>query len=191
MGLLQEINTTAQLHEQQMDIFSSNVALLSENIDESSEFITEAITNWLAKVGKVVGGGNLDPEKAKSVSEILGAVSALGNPDTAAAFDEKGDLGTVLYKASSQNPQESNAALKRLREIGRHESARTYTQQAAQAMTDPAAFNSYVNKAKVDIDRIMRIKLSKEKQQTPANTQQPTTKVPTRATTQAAPGVNI
>lgn len=202
MGLLQEINITAQLHEQQVEIFSSNVELLSENINESSEFITEAITNWLAKVGKVVGGGKLDPEKAKSVSEILGAVTALGNPDTAAAFDEKGDLGTVLYKASSQNPQESNAALKRLREIGRHESARTYTQQAAQAMTDPATFSDYVNKAKTDIDNTMRTKLAKEKQQTQQTPDAPQTPQAGGAgatsatqaaasTTQAAPGVNV
>lgn len=193
MSLLQEVNTTVLLHEQQVEIFSSNVELLSENINESHEFITEAITNWLAKVGKVVGGGKLDPEKAKSVSEILGAVTALGNPDTAAAFDEKGDLGTVLYTASSKNPQESNAALKRLREIGRHESARTYTQQAAQAMTDPAKFGEYVNKAKQDIDRIMRTSLAKEqKQQVPndAQAQSPVTQGTTQAT-QAAPGVNL
>lgn len=197
MSLLQEINTGAQLHEQQVDTFNTNVALLSENINESSGFITEAITNWLAKVGKVVGGGRLDPEKAKSVSEILGAVSALGNADTAAAFDEKGDLGTVLYKASSQDPQESNAALKRLREIGRHESARTYTQQAAQAMTDPATFTEYVQKAKTAIDQTMRTTLAKEKQRSPNAEQQvkPQQKgaaiVAAGAPTQAAPGVTI
>lgn len=185
MSLLKNINDTVTLQEHEVNTISANVDLLSENIDENFGFITEAITQWLAKVGKVVGGGRLDPEKAKSVAEILGAISALGNPDTAAAFDEKGDLGTVLYMASSANPQESNAALKRLREIGRHESARTYTQQATQAMQDPTAFTDYVNKTKTDIDRVMRTKLAKEKgatqQQAPAAQQQ--------SPVQTAPGV--
>jgi len=188
MSLLQDINTKVILQEHEVDTISTNITLLSENIDENSEFITEAITQWLAKVGKVVGGGKLDPEKSKSVSEILGAVSALGNPDTAAAFDEKGDLGTVLYMASSANPQESNAALKRLREIGRHESARTYTQQAAAAMQDPAAFANYVNKAKTDIDRVMRMKLSKEKGAT--QQQQQPAPASSQTSVQTAPGVS-
>jgi hypothetical protein len=184
MTLLQEVNNTVKSHEQEVSIINNNINLLSENIEESSEFITEAITNWLAKVNKVVGGGRLDPEKQKSVSEILGAVSALGNPDTAAAFNEKGDLGTVLFMASSKNPQESNAALKRLREIGRHESARTYTSQAQQAMNDPSAFTEFVNKAKVAIDRVMRSNLAKEK----SATQDPITNNP--AETGTAPAAN-
>lgn len=187
MSLIKDINDTVALHEHEVNVISANITLLSENIDENSEFITEAITQWLAKVGKVVGGGRLDPEKAKSVAEILGAVSALGNPDTAAAFDEKGDLGTVLYMASSANPQESNAALKRLREIGRHESARTYTQQATQSMQDPTAFAEYVNKAKTNIDRVMRTKLSKEKGAT--QQQSPAAKTQGQTPVQTAPGV--
>jgi len=191
MSLIQDINKSVKLHEQQADVFTMNVVLLSEDINESPEFITEAITNWLAKVGNVVGGGKLDPEKAKSVSEILGAVTALGNADTAAAFDEKGDLGTVLYKASSQNPQESNAALKRLREIGRHESARTYTQQAAQAMTDPATFAKYAQKAKGEIDQTMRTLLAKQKNKNPSGQQQQAPAGATTSPTQTAPGVTI
>lgn len=163
MSLIQEVNEHAKLNEQEVQTTESNIAKLTENINESQEFITEAITQWLSKVTGVVGKGNLDPSKAKSVAEILGAVTALGSDDIASAFDDKGDLGSVLYSASSSNPQESNAALKRLREIGRHESAKSFTAKATQAMSDPKKFAEYVTTASNSIDRVMRTKMAHEK----------------------------
>lgn len=166
MTLLNQINEDVNAQIIFKNKVDANVALLAEDINKSESFIAEAITNWLAKVNGVVTGGKLDPQKGQSVAEILGATIALSDSDTASAFDDKGDLGTVLYMASSKNPQESNAALKRLREIGRHPSVRSYTKQAKEAMADPAAFKTLINNTKSNIDKVMRTKLSKEKQKT-------------------------
>ena len=181
--LLQEINNEAANQIVETNHFVSNVMMIVECIvsDESNEevisgeLVVEAITNWLAKAANIATKGTIDPAKKKSVAEIMGAVTALGDKDLAGAFNDKGDLGTMLYSAGSANASDSNAALKRLREIGRHPSVKTFTQAALTKMEDPTNFGAYVQGLSQKIDQMMRTSLHREKNSRPLPISKPKT----------------
>ena len=128
------------------------------------EQLSETVTEWLAKVRNTVGKGTLDPNKKVGVTRVLGALMAMSNPDIADALNEKGDLGTVLYSVGGENKQDSNAALQRLAQLGRHPSVKSFTEKAAQVIDDPDAATLLTKQVQGKIDQVMRKTLAQERQ---------------------------
>jgi hypothetical protein len=134
-SLLFEINEQADIAVAESVIVATNVDYLAEYLEMSTGQLNEAISTWLAKVRNTVATGKLNPDKKDSVVKILGALSALSNPDLAAALDEKGDLGTILITmAGDQDKVKSNAGLQRLLMIGNHPSVKAFITNAQKAM---------------------------------------------------------
>jgi hypothetical protein len=133
-SLLFEINEQADIAVAESVIVATNVDYLAEYLEMSTGQLNEAISTWLAKVRNTVATGKLNPDKKDSVVKILGALSALSNPDLAAALDEKGDLGTILFNAGDQDKVKSNAGLQRLLMIGNHPSVKAFITNAQKAM---------------------------------------------------------
>ena len=158
-SLLLEIKRRSDENE----VIGKNITLLSEKYSISVEILNEAVTTWLAKVRNATAAGKLDPAKKDSVASILGALSAISNPDLADALDERGDLGTVLFNVSSDDRGRSNAALQRLLLIGREPSIKTFVGNALKAMDDPQAIDRMTKQIQTKIEPIMNKKLAAER----------------------------
>lgn len=167
MSILKQINETVTATMLEDQTILTNLALL----EADSELLTEAITHWLAKLRSLLAKGPLDPQQKQGAAYVLAAVDALSDPDIAAAFDEKEDLGTVLYAASGNDPANSQAAIQRLIQIGRHPSSRKYLEQAQQVLDNPQEATQFASQLQMKIDRIMQQKLAKEKTSSTAKTE--------------------
>lgn len=163
MDLLSQINEQVNVTMAENAVISNNITLLAEHLSLSMEQLNEAITTWLSKVRNTIGTGKLDPAKKDSVVSILGALSALSNPDLADALDEKGDLGTILYNAGGKDKLKSNAALQRLLMIGREPSVKAFVANAMKAAEDPHAAEALTKQIQVKIEPIMNKKLAIER----------------------------
>ena len=166
-SLLLQINEQANSTLVENEIIAANLDLLTEHLSMSTEQLNEAITSWLAKVRASTGAGKLDPAKKDSVSKILGALSAISNPDLADALDDKGDLGTILFNAGDKDKTKSNAGLQRLLMIGRDPSVRSFVANAAKAIDDPQAVDSLTKQIQTKIEQVMNKKLAIERRQAP------------------------
>ena len=164
MSLLQQLNENANKIIAEQEVILENFDRFNGSIEATAEPLNEAATEWLATLRGVLGKGTLDPNKKQNASYILGALMALSNADLVDALDDKGDIGTVLYNASNKdNPQESKAAMKRLMQMGRHPSIKTFVAKAMAAMDDPKQSTKLIGQVQSKIDQTMRAKLAKEK----------------------------
>ena len=164
-SLLHQLNEAANETLAEEELISRNIVRLietSEGLD--LEQINETITSYLNTAARAAEGGKLDDSQKENVASVFAAVAALINPDLADAFDERNDLGAILYKADAGGDEAGNAALNRLREIGNHPSARTFKQQAIQAVNDPARIKSMADKLRIKIEPIMNKKISAMRQ---------------------------
>jgi len=162
-SLLFQINETANDVVVENAIIDENIDFLTEYLSMTTEQLNEAVTTWLAKVRNVISNGNFDPSKKESVIKILGALSAITNPDLASALDDKGDLGTILYNAGDKDPAKSNQALQRLVAIGNHPSVKSFTSQAAKAVEDPQMIDTFTKQIQSKIEPILNKKLGMER----------------------------
>jgi len=168
-SLLFEINEQANDVVAESIIVATNVDLLTEYLEMSTGQLNEAISTWLAKVRNTVATGKLDPDKKDSVIKILGALSALSNPDLADALDEKGDLGTILFNAGDKDKIKSNAGLQRLLMIGNHPSVKTFVANAQKAMQQVDVMGNtqpielLTKKIQAQLEPIMNKKLATER----------------------------
>jgi hypothetical protein len=162
MNLLQQINE--HMNEQQMFEQQSTIKIsrMLEGTKLTNEILTEAITNWLAKLRGVVAKETMKPQEKQPAAEILGAVIALTQPGIASAFNDRNDIGTVLNLAAGQNKDMSRAALKRLQNIGNHESVAQYTEEALEALDDITKLTELTKRVQIKIDQLMRRNLAKE-----------------------------
>lgn len=178
--LLLEINEQADNVVAENAIIDHNLTLLSEYLSLSAEQLNEAVTSWLAKIrglsaaGKFAGkmgrgATGIPAEKKDAVAKILGALDAITNPDLADALDEKGDLGSILLKVSSENKDESNAALHRLLGIGNHPSVKSFVENAQKVMqsievrNNTQPFEALTKKIQAKIEPIMNKKVATER----------------------------
>ena len=168
-SLLFEINEQANDVVAESIIVATNVDLLTEYLEMSTGQLNEAISTWLAKVRNTVATGKLDPDKKDSVIKILGALSALSNPDLADALDEKGDLGTILFNAGDKDKIKSNAGLQRFLMIGNHPSVKTFVANAQKAMQQVDVMGNtqpielLTKKIQAQLEPIMNKKLATER----------------------------
>ena len=173
-SLLFEINEQADIVVAEAVVIANNVEILAEYLSMSTDQLNEAISTWLAKVRGTISTGKLDPKKKDSVTKILGALSALSNPDLAAALDEKGDLGTILFNAGDKDQLKSNAGLQRLLMIGNHPSVKAFVANAEKAMQQVDVMGNtqpievLTKKIQAQLEPIMNKKLTAERK-----TQQP------------------
>jgi len=176
MKILQQINETVNAVNKQHQIVSTNIDIvLEKSTDLTADQLNEAVTNWLARLRGAAEKGNVDPSKKQGIAYVLGALMALSDPNIADALDERNDLGTMLYAVSSDNKEDSKAALQRLVQIGRHPSLKSYVAQASETLDNPDTINQVANQLQTKIDQVMRSKLSKERQTTQSNQAQQTT----------------
>ena len=166
-SFVKSIIEEAEKLQKEQKLIENNILLLIEQSEdiENVEQLNEAVTTWLAKVRNAVATNKLKPELKRSVAEILGALEAISNEDFAEALDEKGDLGVILYNVSGKDPDLSNAALKRLREIGRNPSLKQFVANALAILDDPTKIDSYTKKIQAKIEPVMNKKLNRERKQ--------------------------
>jgi len=162
-NLLNELNETAVANDSTEALIENNLNLLCECEDISYEELNEAITNWIVQKMNQIQSGSLPQEELKSTALIFGALNAVQNDDIASAFDTKSDLGTTLANVYGNNEESSQLALNRLKMIGNHPSARTFTKQAAEAIQDPNRIADFAKGLQVPIERVMNARLAKEK----------------------------
>lgn len=162
-SLLFQINEHANNTIVESAIINDNIDILTEYLSMSTDQLNEAVTTWLAKVRTVISNGKLDPSKKDSIIKILGALAAVSNPDLADALDAKGDLGTILFNAGDKDNMKSNAGLQRLLMIGRDPSVKTFVANAAKAVEDPQAIDTFTKQIQAKIEPIMNKKLGKER----------------------------
>jgi hypothetical protein len=164
-SLLQKINESANESEAEADLISRNIFRLMETSEGIElEQINETITSYLNTAARAAEGGKLDDSQKENVASVFAAVAALINPDLADAFDERNDLGAILYKADASGDEAGNAALNRLREIGNHPSAKTFKRQAIEAINDPTRVKRMADKLRIKIEPIMNKKVSAMRQ---------------------------
>lgn len=162
-SLLFEINKQADKTLTENKIISDNIDLLLEYLSMEPEQLNEAISTWLAKVRNTVSSGKMDPEKKNSVVKILGALSAISNPDLADALDEKGDLGTILFNAGGKDKMKSNLGLQSLLMLGNHPSVKAFVNDASRAIDDSQIMDSLTKQIQSKIEPIMNKKLGMER----------------------------
>lgn len=162
-SLLFQINEHANNTIVESAIINDNIDILTEYLSMSTDQLNEAVTTWLAKVRNVISNGKLDPSKKESIIKILGALAAVSNPDLADALDAKGDLGTILFNAGDKDNMKSNAGLQRLLMIGRDPSVKTFVANAAKAVENPQAIDTFTKQIQSKIEPIMNKKLGKER----------------------------
>lgn len=164
-SLLLEINKQADEQIIESKTINDNIDFLTEYLSMSTDQLNEAVTTWLAKVRNAISNGKLDPNKKDAVIKILGALSAITNPDLADALDEKGDLGTILWYAGDKDKTKSNAGLKRLEIIGNHPSVKTFIANAANAVQDPQSIDTFTKQIQARIEPVMNKRLGAERKQ--------------------------
>jgi len=162
-SLLCQINEQTKTVLTENEIINGNIGRLTEYLSMSTEQLNEAITTWLVKVRNTITSGKLDPAKKDSVVKILGALSAISNPDLADALDEKGDLGTILFNAGDQDNIKSNAGLQRLLMVGNDPSVRTFVTNALKAVEDVRTIEAFTKQLQSKIEPIMNKKLAIER----------------------------
>lgn len=170
-SLLFELNESANTDIIESQNINAYFDILCEKTSTPIIQLDEAITNWLARVREAAANGNLNPEKKADVAAVLGALLAVSEPDLADALDERGDLGTILAAAGDKDKTTSNAALARLRDMGRHPSVRTFTANAVKALDNQNTVVPFINKIQSKIDRTMNQRLGAERKRN--NEQQP------------------
>jgi len=162
-SLLHEINKQTDDVITEREIISSNINLVANYLSMSTDQLNESISTWLAKVRNTASTGNLNPEKKDSVVKILGALSAISNPDLADALDEKGDLGTILFNAGGKDKAMSNAGLQRLLMIGNHPSVKSFVANVAQSIDDPQSISTLTKQIQAKIEPVMNKRLAAER----------------------------
>lgn len=162
-SLLFEINKSADDTIAENMIIDSNIDFLTEYLSMSTEQLNEAVTTWIAKVRNIISRGKLDPSKKDSVVKILGALSAITNPDLAAALDVKGDLGTILFNAGGRDNVKSNAGLQRLLMIANDPSIKAFVANAEKAVLSPQTIEAFTKKIQAKIEPVMNKKLATER----------------------------
>jgi len=185
MDLHKRVNDTVHANEKERKTISENIDRLTDVSKSDYGQIDEAVTTWLARLRNVAEKGNLDPSKRQNVAYVLGALMALSDPNIADAFDEKNDLGTLLYAVSGEDKAASQAAIQRLIQMGRHPSANTYVSQAEQILNNPQQIIQTASQLQGKIDQVMRTKLAKERGA--QGSQQQTTSQPQQSPQQPAP----
>jgi len=163
MDLLFQINEQANRTIVEDENINKNIDLLTKYLSTGTDQLNEAISSWLTKVRSSVTAGKLNPAKKQDVAQILAALSAISNPDLADALDEKGDFGTLLYMAGGQEKNASNAALHRLRDIGRSPSLKTFLANALKVVEDPHHIEAFTKQIQTRIEPIMNKKLASER----------------------------
>lgn len=164
MSLIQQIDE-AVIQQAEVDArIEGNIDALLESAEVTIEQLDEAVTQWVAKLRNAIGRGRLDPNKKGSIVNILGSLLAMSDEDVADALDEKGDMGSLLDAIGGADKQLSNAALKRLVQLGRHPSVRTYVQRAQEIVDgDPNEAGQALKKVQMSLDQVMRRKLQRER----------------------------
>jgi len=168
-NLLDKLNESAVEKNSTEALIEKNLTSFCEHEDIAYEELNEAITNWIVRKMNQIQSGSLPPKELKSTTLIFGALNAVQNDDIASAFDTKSDLGTTLASVYGNNEQASQLALNRLKMIGNHPSAKTFTKQAAEAVQDPNKISGFAKGLQVPIERVMNKLLSKEKAATNKN----------------------
>ncbi len=162
-SLLSQLNEDVNADIVESQNINIYFGILCEKTSIPIEQLDEAITSWLARIREAVRNGNLNQEKKKDVAAVLGALSAVSEPDLADALDERGDLGTILAAAGDKNKTTSNAALAKLRNMGLHPSVRTFTANAEKALNNQNTVVQFINKIQSKIDRTMNQRLGIER----------------------------
>lgn len=162
-NLLDKLNEAAEENQSTATLIEANLNFICEYEDISLEALNESVTNWIVKKMNQIQSGALPQEELKSTAMIFGALNAVQNEDIAAAFDTKSDLGTTMANVYGNNEEASQLALNRLKMIGNHPSAKTFTKQAAEAIQDPNKIAGFAKGLQVPIERVMNKLLSKEK----------------------------
>jgi len=168
-SLLSQLNEDVNAEIIESQNINTYFDILCEKTSMPIQQLDEAITNWLARVREAASNGTLNPAKKADVASVLGALMAVSEPDLADALDERGDLGTILAAAGDKDKTTSNAALARLRDMGRHPSVRTFTANAAKALDDQNTVVQFINKIQSKIDRTMNQRLGMERKRSESN----------------------
>jgi len=163
MSLIKQLNESANQQAALEKMWELNVSALMESADVTATQLDEAATQWIAKLRYALERGRLDPRKQPQFENILGSLLALSDENVADALDEKGDMGSLLDVVSGEDSKMSNAALRKLVELGRHPSIKTYVQRAKEIIANPKEAGNALKQVQTRIDQTMRRKVQQER----------------------------
>jgi len=153
--LLNEINENADILVKNEEIITENVKKVGEYLELTPVQLDEAVSSWLVKVKNLVSRNTLNPDKKQQVIKVLAALAAISNPDLAAALNDNGDLGSILFNAGGVDKTASNSALHKLAAIGAHPSVKGFISGAEKAVDDPQGIDIYTKEIQIKIDKVM------------------------------------
>ena len=189
MSLIKQLNESATEQATHDVLVEKNINALLESAGVDIVQLDEAVTQWVAKLRNAIGKGRVDPNKKGSIVNILGSLMAMSDEDVADALDEKGDMGSLLDAIGGADKQLSNAALKRLVELGRHPSIKSYVARANEIVSgDPNEAAQALKKVQMSLDQVMRRKMQQER---PQKMGDPRLKMPLSGGSSAPNGPNI
>lgn len=162
MSLIKQLNENVNHQSDLEEMWETNVSALMESADMTATQLNEAATQWIAKLRYALERGRLDPQKQPQFVNILGSLIALSDENVADALDEKGDMGSLLDVVSGPDKKMSNVALRKLVDLGRHPSIKTYVQRAKEIISNPREAGNALKQVQTKIDQVMRRKLQRE-----------------------------
>ena len=163
MSLIKQLNESINQQAVLEEMWETNVSSLMESTDMTATQLNEAATQWIAKLRYALERGRLDPQKQSQFTNILGSLIALSDENVADALDEKGDMGSLLDVVSGPDKKMSNAGLRKLVELGRHPSIKSYVQRAGEIIANPREAGNALKQVQTKIDQVMRRKLQRER----------------------------